>query len=34
MQDRKMQEWKMADKSARLENAGQKCRAEKCRTGK
>jgi len=39
LQDRKMQDWKMTDKSAglefaRLENDGQKCRAGKCRTGK
>jgi len=37
-----MQDWKMADKSVRLENAGlentenagQKCRAGKCSSGK
>jgi len=34
-----MQDWKMTDKvagveNARLENDGQKCRAGKCRTGK
>jgi len=39
LQDRKMQDWIMTDKSAGLEfagleNDGQKCRAGKCRTGK